>query len=208
MPKATGFSALAALTTFTAKKWFTKSFVDLVEDISRLYGKRSEIIYGTAWSYGSGAADNDELKLDNSAGAVMLNGVLTDVAAATNTDIFTNAIWSDGNGNDDVGFDLGASTTAKISLIYANSDANGSTQTTPRLVAIVAGTGNGAGLGSDFLTTAQINSALAASSGEDNGYNHSGTTHWIHVARVTYARDGSAGYTTTVSDNRNNIAGV
>lgn len=214
MPKATGFAALSALTTFRATQWFTKSIATLVDEISRHYSERTEITTGFEISHDGGTKSATVLQLDVSAGSLLMAGKLNDIAAVDNKDIFavasdgfSGAIYSNGDGEDDTNFSLGDGDTAYITIIACNSDGAGDAAASGfKMVAIIAGD-DMSSLDSDHLTTAEINTALAASEGESTNYDHSGTTAWVHVAQVAYARSGAT-FTPTVTDNRNNSEGA
>ena len=70
------------------------------------------------------------------------------------------------------------------------------------LLAVVSGTSSSA-LGSAFPTSEEIQSALAASSSNVTGYNHSGATGWVHLAQVTWTTSSA-----TILLNRNNHLGA
>nr|MBP48065.1 hypothetical protein [Myxococcales bacterium] len=145
MPKATGYSALSALTTFTAKKWFTKSFVSLVEDISRLYGKRSEVVSGLLLS-DAGTQNATRSDFAYSSGTVVLGGAMTDITGATKDALaggatpVLGAIMSDGTIE---AISLTSGKKAFITIIAANSDGAGGTSTNNAafLIPVIAGTG-------------------------------------------------------------------
>ena len=209
MPKATGFAALAALTKFTATQWFTKSFVSLVEDVSRLYGKRNEVVSGLAVSGGTHKTAQ-VADVTVTAGSVTLDGSLFDTAAIADKDcidpeatgvalLFGESIFSDGSAGDTLV--LATDAIAYITLIVANSDGAGATSTTPKMIAVIAGTG-ASPTATGHLSTAQINTALAASTGV-----HAGVTAWVHVARLVLDEN-SGSPTLTVADNRNNVLGA
>jgi hypothetical protein len=179
MAKATGYAALAALTTFTAKKWFTKSFVTLVDEISRLYGKRTEILDGGLVTKGA-TVTAEVCQIDLSEMKVILGGVLGTVAALDDKDCiagaeFGQSIFSDGSTGE--ALVIASAQTAFITLIVCNSNNGGSTATTPKLVAVINGTGPSP-VATAHLTTAEINAALAASTGK-----HAGVTEWAHIGR-------------------------
>lgn len=201
MPKATGYAALAALTTFTAKEWFTKSIVKLVDEISLRYTKRTEILDGGLVTKGT-TLSATVCDLNVSEMKTIIGGVLTTVSAISEKDCiapegggFGQAIFSDGsNGNT---LNLAASAKAFITIIVCNSDGGGSTSATPAVIAVINGTGpSPASL--EHISTAGINAALAASTGI-----HAGVTEWAHVGRFeVHQADLSALQTNT--ENRNN----
>ena len=209
MPKATGCSALSALTSFKATQWFTKSFVSLVDDISARYGKRNEVVSGilvTAGTHKSATVAD----ITTTAGTVTLNGSMFDAAAISDKDCidpeatgvnltFGEPIFSDGSAGD--ALDLATDAIAYISLIIANSDGGGSTSVTPKMIAVIAGTG-ASPTATAQLSTAEINSALAASTGV-----HAGVTSWCHVAQLVLDEN-SGSPTLTATDNRNNVLGA
>jgi hypothetical protein len=201
MPKATGFSALAALTTFTAKKWFTKSFVDLVEEISLRYTKRTEILDGGLVSKGTHLSAT-VCDLDVGEMKIIIGGVLTTVGAISEKDCiapegggFGQAIFSDGsNGNT---LSLTSTARAFITIIVCNSDGGGSTSATPLVIAVINGTGTSP-TATAHISTAGINAALAASTGI-----HAGVTEWAHVGRFEVL-EGTFGALQSNTENRNN----
>jgi hypothetical protein len=214
MPKATGFSALAALTTFTAKKWFTKSFVDLVEDISRLYGKRSEVASGLLLS-DAGTQSAVRCDFAYSTGSVYMNGGLVDIAGATKdclaggttADPVIGGIMSDGSAE---AISLATDAHAFITIIATNS--TGSAAVTAnnavKLVAVISGTG-ASPTATEHLTTAQINAALKASAGKAAGHDHShASVVWCHVGQ--FQLDENSGSPNLISsvENRNNRLGI
>jgi hypothetical protein len=218
MAKATGYAALSALTAFTAKKWFTKSFVTLVGDISRLYGKRNEVAHGLKLAYGSGTLGTGTAQLNYSAGAVTLDGSITDLAAATNTDFLAfdaskfvmGAIFSNGTASKSgAALALTSSNEVNISVILINSTGAGGVQADAEFLCVISGAGpDGVASGSAALTTAEINVALAASAGNDANHDHSGgasaNCNWIHVASFVLDNNGGS-QTAVVTENRNNV---
>lgn len=201
MAKATGYAALAALTTFTAKKWFTKSFVDLVEDISLRYTKRTEILDGGLVTKGT-TLSATVCDLSVSEMKTIMGGVLTTVSAISDKDCiapegggFGQAIFSDGsNGNT---LSLTSTARAFITIIVCNSDGSGSTSATPLVIAVINGT-SPSPTSTAHLTTAEINAALAASTGK-----HAGVTEWAHVGRFEVL-EGTFGALQNNTENRNN----
>lgn len=212
MPKATGYAALAGLTSFRATQWFTKSIATLVDEISRVYGARNEVVHGVLFSHAGGTLSATAIPLDFTAGALTIGGTLNDLALGNDKDLFTvsapisGAIWSNGDGEDDTSFSIPSDDTAYITIIATNSDGAGSTSSTLNLVAVIAGSDNSS-LDADHLTTAEINTALAASSGESANYDHSGCS-WCHVAQLVYADTSGSSWTATITDNRNNSQGA
>ena len=200
MPKATGYSALAGLTTFTAKQWFTKSFVSLVDEISLRYGKRTEVLDGGVVTKGTHlTAEICDLSVTEM--KVIMGGVMGTVAAISDKDCidpetgYGEPIFSDGSAGDTLV--LATSAKAFITLIFCNSNGSGSTSTTPMLIAVIAGTG-ASPTATAHLTTAEINSALANSTGV-----HAGVTEWGHVARWE-VHQASLGALQNFAENRNN----
>lgn len=217
MAKATGYAALAALTTFTAKKWFTKSFVTLVGDISRLYGKRNEVQNGLLFSHAGGTVNATSAALDMTAGTVTVDGAMADFAALNDTNVlavagnFLGPIYSDGVANTARALTLTTDKKVYISVILINSTGAGAVGTAPKFICVISGAAAAGAATGAFLTTTEINAALASSAGNATNYDHSGGASadcsWVHVARFIHA-DASSSLSATVSDNRNNIAGV
>ncbi len=200
MAKATGFSALAALTTFTAKKWFTKSFVDLVEEISLRYSKRTEILDGGLITKGT-TLSATVCDITVAEMKIIMGGVLSTVSAISDKDClapesaFGQAIFSDGSNG--AGLTLSSSARAFITIIVCNSDSNGSTSATPLVIAVINGVGSSP-VATAHLTTAEINAALAASTGK-----HAGVTEWAHIGRFEVL-EGTFGALQNNTENRNN----
>jgi len=217
MPKATGYSALAALTSFKATQWFAKSFASLVDEIALRYSKRNAINMGFFASAG-GIASNTVAQVSWTAGAATLDGWLEDGGATTNYDplgpgSYLVAIMSNGS---PANITLVPSAFAYITGILINSNGTGGSDGASSLggprnlfLAVIAGTGTSP-VATAHLTTAEINAALAASAGNlvagvPLGGDHSGATGWCHIARAVLDEAAS---TLTVEDNRNNVLGV
>ena len=208
MPKATGYAALAGLTSFRATQWFTKSIATLVDDVSRFYGSRNEVVYGLLLEdAGTQSATVGQIKVN--AGSVTLAGQLTDLAAIATGDLIGGAsgniaqgIMSDGSLE---AINLsGAGAKAYVSVIAINSDGSASTGAA-KILAVISGTG-ASPTATAHLSTAEINSALAASAGNGSDGDHSGATGWCHVGQAILDLDTTDW--STITDNRNNSQGA
>ena len=126
-------------------------------------------------------------------------GSLTHVPSNSVFD-FSGIIYSDGSS----AFGVSSASDAKYySIIATNSDNEGGVHaegTNVQLLAVVAGSSSSAGTA--FLNADEIQSALAASSSNVNGYNHSGATGWVYLAEIKKAS--GAGGALTITSNINN----
>ena len=84
-----------------------------------------------------------------------------------------------------------------ITFIVSNSNGTGGANSDDADSAIIHGIISSSS--TVHLSSKEINSALAASSGNVGNYDHSGVTGWAHVAQVAYASSDI-----TVTMNRNN----
>ena len=146
-------------------------------------GPSFNFTYAEKYNDGADAIDN-------------IAGTATDV-----TDEFSGIIYSDGS----VGSGSTSAAAKKyISVIVTNSDNEGGVRaegTNVQLLAVAAGTSSTAG--TTFLSADEIQSALAASSSNVNGYNHSGATGWVYLAEIEKATNGNL----TIVSNINNHLG-
>ena len=102
------------------------------------------------------------------------------------------------------GIDTDAAAEAYVSIIATNSDNNGGVAAEGTEVFIMAVVNGSSGsLTAEHCSSDGIQAALNASSGNTNGYNHSGATGWVHLARATWNNS-----TKALTSNLNNHLGA
>jgi hypothetical protein len=202
-----GKNALQEVANFEPRRWFVKEMKRFALLVTDTFRERNEVLAGGVTTEGTGSSDTD-LVVNVTELHAMLRGRLMDpIAAISDDDLFTTAgnigqaIFQDGS--DASGITLADEDVAKVTLIVANSDGAGGASDddndTAILIAVVAGTSGS--LGSDHLSSKQIQDALDASTGV-----HAGTTGWAHVALIDWEHESTGPVTTvTISMNRNNI---
>ena len=187
----------------SAKKWFSKQIPELVEAIRNSYWHRDEVVTGGKVSAGT-TVSASVAQASWAAAELRLHGHMQALAAGTDADLFTTAgsvgqaIFEDGA--DASGISLGAGQVARVTVIACNSDGAGGAAEDddgqPLVVAVVTGTSTTFQAETAHLSSAQVRTALATSTGE-----HAGVTAWVHLARAEW---GAASLTVTL--NRNNRA--
>lgn len=218
---AKGRGVLGALKSFHVSKWFTKEIERLADEVADQYRTRAEIFSATVIDPGSTAPTTNGTvvaKADVTAGTATLNGVLHATPALADQDLFavsgavSTPIFSDGATA--VALSMGSGEFEFVTVVYCNSNGSGGTVTvadaaTGVYVAVCAGTASSRGTA--HLSSAQINSALLASS-----FHGSAALRYTHVGRVKLAQAGSgsaAGYKNDAGSNgfttnRNNCLNV
>ena len=204
MAKQYGKAALQLIKEFRSTKWFTSSFIDFANKISKEYSGRSEVMYGFALSAGTTGAT--ALNIGVTAGEVMLAGKLHPQSAIGDDRDLHAAnllLFKDGSTAKDV--IIAAATAGNfISIIALNSDNSGDVVAegaAPKIIGICNGTDSDSLKDSTQpLSSAEIASALAASDGVHDGY-----TGWVHIG---YIHGNIQGDSETVVSNLNNHLGL
>tara|TARA_Y100001973_G_scaffold106820_1_gene188372 strand:+ start:8787 stop:9473 length:687 start_codon:yes stop_codon:yes gene_type:complete len=223
-----GKTALQALKSFRSKEWFSKSFIRLGADVASKYAGRNEVLHGCLVTTGN--ASGSQLNLKISAGEIMLGGIMMNVTAVSgNTTNWLSAgsnilepLWSDGTagGTDytsvSTAFDTSGANTYYMTLIALNSDGAKGGQTTnaapdgleAKFAIIINGSSNAA-LGTDKLSSKDIDIALSLSTGNSNSGDHrmDHADHpnpgWVRIADIV-----ATSSNWTITSNRNNHAGL
>lgn len=199
----TAVRVLNKLGAFPVRKWFDTEIKNLAQEVRNLLLAKSEVTLGGVASGGTVTAT--ALGVTTTAADLKLAGNLkAQLGALSDTDLFTTAltvaqaVYEDGS--DASGADLGAGSgnTAYVTLIAADTDgAGGATgdNGAALYVAVVAGTASTFASATQFLTSAEIDAALAGSTGV-----HDGTTGWVSLATLLWDEGtGAPAVTVTVS---------
>jgi len=200
-------SPLISLRNRSIKKWFTSELKTLGNTTEASYRGRSEVMSGLLLSDGGTATNSaTAFRVNHTIGSVMLGGRLIDVAAGTDLDLAAAtglsaaSISLAGTAVTDVSTAhlTGNSMDVIAAAIAIDTNNSGAPAGTAQ-IALVFGAG-AATAAAVAPTNAQVAAALAASTG-----NMAGNGGWVHLAQLTFSRDGSAAYTLSAAvENRNN----
>jgi hypothetical protein len=195
---------LIALRSRSIKKWFTSEIKTMGNEIDTAYRGRSEVREGFL------VADNSTnsataFTVSFTTGAVLLGGRLIDLTGA-NIDLAGVAGASAGS----ISLAGAAVTNVSTAHLIANTmdviaaavaidtDNSGAANGTAQ-IALIFGAG-AATAAAVAPTNTQVAAAIAASAA-----NMVGNGGWVHLAQLTFSRDGSAAYTLSAAvENRNN----
>ncbi len=202
-----GRSALSRVFDFVVRGWFRTEIPRAMEAVSSAYAARSELTANVAVAEGIGLAAG-ALTLDVGAiDAVLAGRIMAQSAADTNVDYLVAAatvgtpIFEDGA--DASALSLATNETAYCTLIVTNSDNAGGVADTDggamRAVVVIAGTAATYAAATAHLSSASIQSAVAAST------EHAGVTGWAHVAQILFDENGGAPTTTIVANVNNRV---
>lgn len=202
--------ALSKLWTFEPKLTTPAVMIrDLRDKIVTAYQGRTEIRAGGVVTAG-GTISASVLQVSTTALDVrMLGKLMAQLAAQTNLDLFTTsgaaarATYEDGTTA--AAISLATDATAYVTVIAANTNGSGGAVETDngaiKLIAMVKGTSSTYGDATRFLTSKEIDDALAAATGV-----HAGVTAWVHLANILWDEN-SASPQVTITLNRDNHLG-